>query len=248
MNRTLWLRLSLATVVAASVWGCGPKDKPTPVPAPEPGPSSSAGGPQRTVPSVPLSSLPDSLKHEAYEYYGLGNDKPMDLERRMEGSPDIVTGSQTYHLKEVKDGKALFVAVRTGGLALIGDTDISLEADGIYAMSSTIGTITPHQLELPAKLDIGSKWNAETKIELGGGITIEHKSVNKVIGIQKIKTPAGSYDALLIQSSGPATIQGEHKEIRTRAWFVKGLGAVKMEVVETSKDGSKQTILIQNTK
>lgn len=246
MNRTLWLRLSLAAVVAGSVWGCGGKDKPAPEPAPAPAPPVSTSEP--SAPTVPLSSLPEELKHAAFEYYGLGNDQPMDLERKIEGQPDTVTGSQTFRLREVKDGKALFTVVRTGGFASVGDSDLSLEADGIYAMSSTIGTITPHQLELPAKLDPGSKWDAETKLEQGGGVTLEHKSVNKVVGVQKVTTPAGTYDALLIESSGPAKIQGEAKEMRTRAWFVKGLGAVKMEIIEISKNGSKQTILIQNTK
>ena len=248
MNRTLWLRLSLAAVVAVSVWGCGSKEKPAPEPAPAPAPAPSVSGSEPSAPTVPLSSLPDELKHEAFEYYGLGNDQPMDLERTIVGQPDTVTGSQSFRLKEVKDGKALFTVVRTGGFASVGDSDLSLELDGIYAMSSTIGTITPHQLELPAKLGVGAKWDAETKLEQGGGITLEHKSVNKVVGMQKVTTPAGTYDALLIESSGPAKIQGEAKEMRTKAWFVKGLGAVKMEIVEISKGGSKQTILIQNTK
>lgn len=244
----LWIvAVCVAGLLLAS--GCGGPAKPaakggTPAPAPA-GPStdSAPSNPE----AVSLSELPEELKTDAFEYYGLGNTKPVDLERTEEGNPNVVTGSQRFWLKEVKDGKATFVVERTGGFASVGDSELSLESDGLYAMSSTIGKITPHQLELPAKLDVGTQWTSDTKLEQPNGNSLEQKATNKVVRAEKVKTKAGEYDALLVESSGPAKINGESVEMRTKAWFVKGLGAVKMEIVTTPKTGPKQTILIEAT-
>lgn len=244
------LAAALATILVGS--GCGGKENQKPAPGPA-APSTTTeaaqtGADATQTAALPLSELPDSLKSDAFEYYGLGNTEPMDLERSVAGTPDVVTGSQRFRLKEVKDGKAIFVVERTGGFAAVGDSELSLEQDGLYAMSSTVGKITPHQLELPAKLDVGTQWKSETKLEQPNGISLEHKATNKVVAMEKVKTKAGDYDALVVQSSGPATINGESMEMRTKAWFVKGLGAVKMEIVQIPKSGAKQMITIQATK
>jgi hypothetical protein len=246
---TLWISAALLACLVVAP-GCGGSKEPvakgdTPSATTETAPAPAEPG---APTPVALSELPDALKTDAYEYYGLGNTKPMDLERTVAGQADVVTGSQRFWLKEVKDGKATFVVERTGGFASVGDSELSLEPDGLYAMSSTIGKITPHQLELPAKLDVGTSWTSETKLEEANGISLEQKATNKVVKMEKVSTKAGDYDALLVESSGPAKINGESMEMRTKAWFVKGLGAVKMEIVQTPKTGPKQTITIQATK
>lgn len=197
------------------------------------------------LPLAGCNSSGDLTKTDAYEYYGLGNDKPVRLEiSSAEGAPPMI-GTRSFSKGEVKDGKATYIEHQTGALESQGDITFSLEKDGLYVMSSSKTELKAHTLEMPAKLDVGSGWKDHTemspdgkKIVLDNDIKIERK--------ERVTTPGGTFDdALYITSTGQGTIEGKPVTLTTKSWYVRGMGPVKqIEEVET-KGESKRVISIQ---
>jgi len=189
--------------------------------------------------------LPADLKNDAFDYYGLGNDKPVRLEiLRAEGAAPQI-GTRAFSMGEVKDGKATFVEHQTGALESQGDITFSLEKDGLYVMSSSKTELKAHTLEMPAKLEVGSGWKDHTemspegqKIVLDNDIKIERK--------ERITTPGGTFDdALYITSTGTGTIDGKPVTLTTKSWYVRGMGPVKQLEEVTMKGEAKRLITIQ---
>ncbi len=189
--------------------------------------------------------LPAELKSDAFDYYGLGNDKPVRLEiTSAEGAPPII-GTRAFSMGEVKDGKATFVEHQTGALESQGDITFSLEKDGLYVMSSSKTELKAHTLEMPAKLDVGGSWKDHTemspdgkKIVLDNDIKIERK--------ERVTTPGGTFDdALFISSTGQGTIEGKPVTLTTKSWYVRGMGPVKQIEEVVTKGEPKRIISIQ---
>lgn len=194
-----------------------------------------------------LTDIPDSLKGDAYVYYGLGNPNPMNLEIAISDQPMPFTGTQSIALKEIKDGKPSFVIERTGQLAKLGSQELRLEPDGLYNTKATIAKIGPKDLELPMKLSPGTTWSSHAEISQDGQ-TIISDSVFKVSGVEKVTTKAGEHDALLITSTGQSTLEGKKAKTTSKNWYVKDLGLVKSVLVNTYTDKKVQTITLQETK
>jgi hypothetical protein len=206
-------------------------------PAAEPSPSGS--------PSV--DSISAELKHEGYEYYGLGNTEPMDLEYVTGQGVGTVTGSQVVKLKEVKDGEAIFTIERTGGLADLGNEEISLGKDGVYTTSSSMGTLAEPTLNMAAKLTPGARWKSSSKLDSPRG-EFSVTSDYTVVGTRKVKTKAGEREALLIRSTGKGTLNGQSVRMETKGWFVRGRGGVRLELRTIPEKGKPSTLTIQETK
>jgi hypothetical protein len=193
------------------------------------------------------SEIPSELKHSGFEYYGLAMDKPMMLQF-IQPSGAIQTGEQTSILKELKDGTAIYEIQRTGGIgAQMGNNEIRLEKDGIYVHSSSIAKVGDRDLEMPADVSPGKTWTTKTKIEQPTNsmeVTMNFKSE----GIEKVKTPAGEYDALLVTGNGKGTINGQNVRMETRGWYVKGRGNVRTEMTTIDSKGARQSLRIEETK
>ncbi|HWD40770.1 MAG TPA: hypothetical protein VG944_18120, partial [Fimbriimonas sp.] len=88
-----------------------------------------------TKPAPKLADLPPNLKNDAYEYFGLSNDKP--LQYTMSGSASIPKGTLTCQatLKAIADGKASFEYTQKGIPSAEMTNTVSLEPNGIYIMS-----------------------------------------------------------------------------------------------------------------
>lgn len=210
-----------------------------------PTPPGGPGGATET-PSLPISSVPASLRHAGFEYYGLANDKPIDMEL-VTSTMGSFTGSQTLRLKSVEGDKAVFQLERTGGLAQLGSMELSLEPTGVYVTSSTMGKLDAKHMEVPAKLAPGIQWTADSKITRPDGGSVENKATFRVIGERSVKTKAGDRTALLIESTGPGTQNGQKVRMDTKMWLAKGIGLVRMEVKVTPEGGSPITMTLQET-
>jgi hypothetical protein len=237
--------------------GCGPKAQTeakggagTESPAAEQpaATNNEAGSPSPTTPENPplVSQLPAELKHEGYEFYGLGHTEPVDLEVSSTPNGRVLTGSMTTKLISLNDGKAVFRRERTGSLEQLGVDEYSLEKDGIYVKSSTVAKTNGHQLEIPAKLNPGASWSDTTEIELNGQ-SLKMTNNYKVVGTQPVKTKKGSYDALLITTSGKGVVGGKNVRMDSKSWYVKGLGNVKTEIKMVDAQGQTQTVSYQIT-
>ncbi len=192
-------------------------------------------------------AVPQELKHLGYEYYGLGNNKTMDMEVSISEPAKVITGAQTTVLKEIKDGKPIYAIERTGGLTGLGEQTVRLEKDGIYLNSSSVATVGGKDVEMPSNPKMGDTWQNVTKVE-NGGTTMNVTSTVKVGGIEKVQTKAGSREGLLISASGSGTMQNEKVKMSSKTWYVKGVGAVKSVLTTTYPGGRVQTLTIQETK
>lgn len=248
IRRTFVLGLASIAVLVGSV-GCAPKE---PDSAGTTGKSlePASGGTPETPKAVDTSwieTLPASLKGDAFGYYGLSEARTMEY--RMTAGGQSQTGTQTITFKGLEGDKAKFSVERGGDLAQMGSTELELRADGIYATSSSIGDIGKPSLEMPMALPTGKTWTTKNELKQGdtGGMTSEQKY--RVVGLERVTTEAGPFDALLVTSVGPASINGKPYTMKTRSWFVKGLGAVKWEIETTDKATStKNTVSIELVK
>jgi hypothetical protein len=229
--------------------GCQPKSaEPATTESTTPTASTGSEAPQAAPATPSLSQIPAELKHDGYSYYGLGNPKPMKMEVTVSdpGQP-VRVGTQTISLKEIKDGVPIFVIERKDGLEMLGVQEIRLEKDGLYNSASTVAKIGPHDLEMPAKLTIGTKWTSRTEVDQPGQSMV-NDSTFVVVRPEKVKTKAGEHDALLITSTGKGTIGGQKVTTSSKSWYVKDLGGVKTVLTTTFPKGKVQTITIQETK
>ena len=251
MMKSKYALLALAIAVLA---GCDSKPaETTPPAAGSTGATASTSGTPEAKPSgdgataakPDISALPAELKNEAYEYYGLANaGKPMDMEIVRSTDPAVLTGTQTVRLDEIKDGKATFKFERTGGLDMIGAESIVLTKEGVYLVDAGLADIKEPQLELSSKLTPGSTWTSQLNVPG----KMELKNVYTVKGVVDFKTKKGPRKGLLVVATGKGTIQGKAVTITSKEYYVKGVGGVKAEVVNTTADGQKQTLTIEEAK
>ncbi|CAN5525032.1 hypothetical protein BH11ARM2_BH11ARM2_01620 [soil metagenome] len=245
------VRSLLPVTLAALLVGCQVKEANPTVSAPVKTNAQSASEPPPTpgpTESASAASIPAELKHEGYEYYGLGNDQPVDMEVRTTSDSGVRTGSQITRFKGMQDGKAVYSIERTGGLTdLLGQMDVTLEPDGIFVKSSSVAKVGDRDMEMPAKLSPGTTWEARTVVEQPGrelNVLVKFK----VVGPENIKTPVGDRSTLRVDSTGEGTLMGKKVRMDSQSWYVKGFGMVKSVLKYTGETGAPSTITIQETK
>jgi hypothetical protein len=207
--------------------------------------STTSSGTDGSSTSATASKLPDELKTDAYEYYGLVSDKPVRLEIvNGEGAvPQI--GTRTFSLDKVENGKATFIQRQGGALESEGDITLSLEKDGLYVMASSRSKLKPHSLEMPAKLEPGGGWKDHTEMDQDGQKIMLDNDL-RIVRKERIATKGGTFDdALYITSTGKGTIGGQPVTLTTQHWYVRGVGPVKQIVEVTTKGKPTRTITIQ---
>ncbi len=208
---------------------------------------SSAKPSEKAPTTVSNVSLPTELKHEGFEYDGLANAKPMDMEL-VTSQGTVISGSQTVTAKGVKDGKATYSIQRTGGLEILGSDEVSVEKDGVFTNSSSVAKLSSHAMELPAHPKPGMTWKFHVSAD-NPTSAMDMETTCKVIGIQSVTTKAGSYkDALLVQQDSVGTLQKQKVRTVSKSWYVKGIGTVKADLVTYKPDGTSEKLTIQETK
>lgn len=180
-----------------------------------------------------LRELPDNLRHAAFDFYGLGNDARREMQvsifREGESDPQIMTGTETSELLGVENGIATFRIKRTGQYASLGDTEITVEPEGLFSKSSTLGEIN-RSLEMPADVAPGGEWKIDVQMKRPTG-DVAYTGTARAVAMESITTPLGEFsEALRVEGKAQATIAGEPAEMEMTAWFVRGEGAVKTEV------------------
>lgn len=212
---------------------------------------ASATGDTAPAAQTPAPPVPDDLKSDAYHWYGLANDKPMNLEVTVSGGASYV-GTQTIHGKSVADGKAVFEVERTGELETqLGTETLSLEKDGIFTTASTLIKGAVRNEELPAKIAPGLTWQDSGNFNMNSGQHFEQNQTLKVVGEQTVQTKKGSEAALLITGAGQMKIDKASYRIESKSWYVKDRGLVKNVITMKSLSDPKakpQEITIQETR
>jgi len=239
------LHKTILLVAALTLFSAGcQSEKKTEAPS---APGNAAPLPKEMPESATGPAIPEELKTDAFRYYGLSNSKPLRMQVVRAGA-DPLSGEQTFTQKEVKPNAAVFTTTRTGSLQDLGMEEVSAEKDGVYVLSSTIGDIGGKSLELPAQLEKGKTWKRLTKVTRSDGTVVSYDAGFKVVGTEKVKTPLGEFDALLITSDGPAQIGTMKTRMMVKSWYVKDLGPVKIISTLTPTSGPAQTMTIEAIK
>jgi hypothetical protein len=215
--------------------GCQSKGAETPPAEPSSGSESSA----TTEPPKEDSAkkeVPASYKHAGYEYYGLSNEKSLNMELKRSGG--TMSGGQEFKLEEVKEDGAYYLQQWTGDLAPNGNTRLRVDDKGIYGVEAQGNKIEPAQLEMPADPKPGFTWTSNSKIQLAGG-SID-STVSKIIGTKKIKVNGKDVEVLVVERTSKAKLPNTKNEIvdqtlKSVEYYQKGVGAVKVEVSVTGK-------------
>ena len=190
-------------------------------------------------------SIPANFKNDAYHYYGLSRTEPINYVISQAGIETTGTGAESVKFAGMdKNGKARFSIVRTGQLAQLPNQDVWLDDKAITVASASPGTLDGHPIELPAKLSPGVTWKTDYKMSLSSG-TYEDHSTYRVTGPAKVKTKAGTFDAILIESTGDDVENNVKVKVTTKAWYVKDRGAVRTVISSTAPNSKSQTITFE---
>ncbi|MCX7799967.1 MAG: hypothetical protein N2109_06440 [Fimbriimonadales bacterium] len=237
--RKLWI-----LAIVAALAGCQTKDAKAPETAAREQANQTGAQAKVEEKAPPPPPVPDELKKDAFEYYGLGNSKPIKMSMVFSNSTQKLEGEVVVRQVESKDGAPRFRVERTGGLASLPGATLLLRSDGLYVEALDNGEVPKPVLELPNGLAPGKRWTTSNEFTLQGR-KLKDNSTYVVRRVEKVKVPAGEFEALLIEGQGELIEDGQKSTAKMRSWYVKGLGSVKMEVerkVSGQKDPVKVTV------
>lgn len=144
----------------------------------------------------------------------------------------------------------------------IGDIsyDISCDGSGVSIDFKSLGNmamlkqfesmetkITGTNTTLPNNLSVGQKLpdsNMNMEISMSG-ISMKVNTLikdRKVTGKEKVTTPAGTYNCLILEQTTIADVMGKKMSTSTKSWFAEGVGMVKQESHSKGKLQSKSTL------
>ena len=244
MNRHSHVFSGVAVFVTAlTVYGCDSKAPGADIVAKPPAkvPISPPTPPKTQPPAEPKTDLdrskvPTSLQSDAYHYYSLSNTKSLDME--MTTKPDsagVVTGSMSARMTQVDKDGATFIVETTGSLnAQFGSETVALKPTGLWAVSSDREKLYKPQLELPTGFSSGKPWTVDSMAGTDKG-KIRQNVTYSCKGERSIKIGDTSYTALYVEGEGTFTGPGLSSRVVMKEWFVKDIGNVKMELVQTPK-------------
>lgn len=224
-------RVVFLAAVLALTWGCKPS---------APGSTGTGTESQATgagaESGAPLKAVADSLKHQGYDYYGLsaaGEQKFLMTAVKGETPQE---GSQHAIVSETGSDKAKISVERTGALASLGDEQLEVDAQGVYLVGSSLGTLGDRILLMPAKVEIGTSWPVKYELTLPAGTKITFDGSSKAEKRETITTPGGTFDAILITNKAKMRQGEEVIDVTTQSWHASGIGAVRLMMSGKSKE------------
>ncbi len=208
--------------------------------------ATSGGTNSSDKPSV--ASIPADLKNDAFAYSGLGRDKPKTYLFSQVGGSQPQEGTETTELKSIAKDGATFTVTRTGSLASLGSEEELIQSDGLYLLSTSLGSPPKPARVLPAKMAVGDTWNYDYVLKNEGQPDISFKGTGKALQVEKIKVPAGEFDALVV-SDTVVMDKGQGKEtVSSKTWYAKDIGVVKFKLEVKGKDNKVLTSSVELSK
>lgn len=203
--------------------------------------SSDATKLEAIKPSIDRNQIPSALHTDAFRYYGLSNDKPLDMEVTTKPDKGVFTGSVKSRLTKVVKEKATFVEDRTGSLSdVFGSDTLEVRPDGVYAVASDKEQIDKPQLELPTGFVNGKPWKIDSLAKVGAQ-KVRQKMTFSCTGPDSVTIAGKTYPAMLVVGNGSFITDGKPAKVSMRQWFVRDIGNVKVEMVQTTKGSSPVT-------
>lgn len=236
MKQRCWLLLPAIAMLALGAAGCTQQDQ--------------AGSSTTVTADGNTLSVPDSVKTEAFSYWGLGNSRPIVYEvsyPNRSGSDDEFEvrtdqGVSSIELESVGDDVATFIIRRTGGLSVLGDQTVEARPDGVFTVASSMSKLSEPTMELPARLEPGKSWSNEFELQLDAGTMNTESNEYRIVGKESVTVPLGTFEAVRVeQSSVVRTKMADGKEsksvVKGNIWYVRDVGIVKMET-KIEQEGS----------
>lgn len=241
----IWTPLTIGAAVWV-VWGCSPATETAPTEsANEKAPKVGSTAGENTAGTKPAAlQVPDALKHDGYEYYGLGVSGKMVYSFQQDKQAPVEV-SQSISLKSV-DGekKAVFEILREGFPGGNVTDTVEAASEGVFSVSTSQGVFKKPSRELPQKLSPGFTWDINAELEQGGTTQMKIQAQQKVQPTEKIKVAAGEFECVPVALSGTFSGQGVEAKIVGKTWYAKGVGMVKQEVTR-SAGGQEAKILLE---
>lgn len=238
--------LALALLAAA----CTPPGTTADRKSDDPKTPSNGATPGESASKTPdISTVPADLKHDAYSYNGFGRTKAVTyLFTKVQGDKPE-EGTQSAELKEVKDGAAAFTVNRTGSLEAIGREDLLVKKDGVYLVSTSLGSPKDPVMLMPATIKPGSVWDYSYELTTSSGDKMSFKGKARAMQMEKVTVKAGAFDTLLVNETAEMNRGGVKGTVSSKTWYAKDVGVVKMKM-EVKDSGGKivtSTIELSNT-
>lgn len=236
---TLLCLLGLAFVIA----GCQRQAPAEPEADQQPG----AAAADQPAPAETVLVLPEELRHEAALWHGLDQIRPKTYWFSMENGGREGMGSQVAEINLIEGGVAQLSITRTGALADIGNEEVEVRPDGIWLVSTTLGTLDKPAKSMPANPAVGETWSNEYVLTATGGQKLQGRSNFRVARQEEVTTRAGTFQALLVVEEGTITVNDQRSTTRARSWYAKGHGMVKLIAEVTTPDQPKTTFTVELT-
>ncbi|HZH98056.1 MAG TPA: hypothetical protein VEX38_03720 [Fimbriimonadaceae bacterium] len=179
--------------------------------------------------------VPDELKHEGYQYFGIGG-KSLQLEMVNSANKTTSSGSQMFELEGVKDGEAKFTQTWTGGLNALGSSVVAVRKDGVYTIENAGREVKPPQLELPADPKPGFSWSGSSSFYLPDQTKVDQQTKLTIVSTERVKTKGGEFDALKVKVTGTLNYGGKKNPVDMTYWYVKEVGPVRVEFSSVVKN------------
>lgn len=223
-------RLIFLSLLGALACGCSPTTTTAKEGVKPDQPKTSSEPDKSAPPSTPatptLAEVPAVLKHEGYEWYGLGNEKGIKL--KLTQDKTVQTGDQKFVVDKIEGNTVHFKQVWGGDLSYYGEARYVLDEKGIAGTEAQGTKVDPPQLELPAKVTPGYSWKTPGKLEMQGG-SISNLAAT-IVGIKPLKVAGRSIQALLVRRTSTIDVTGKPQKMTVAEYYEKGVGVVRMEV------------------
>jgi len=211
---------------------------------PVPGTATAGESARDAGAAVDRARLPAALRNDAYRLYGLSSGGTRRY-RMSDGSGAGAVGSQRSELLAIDGGSARFRIVRTGALAALGSLEVVLDADGVHLVGSSNGALAAPALVMPARLAAGTTWRSEYVETPPGGTPVRYGGNDVVDGPERVRTPAGEFDAVRVSTTASVESGSDRATLRLRAWYVADIGSVRVESESTPTQGEPSRIVVE---
>ena len=236
----IWAGLLMALAI-----GCAPNN-----PATSGTGTTGSGTSTTTTGGDAVQSVPPELKHDGFEYNGFDRTAPLTYLFALVEGDKPEEGKQTSELKSVEKGQATYSVKRTGSLMAIGDEELAVRPDGVYLVSTSLGSPQSPVLLMPAVLKPGTVWDYNYELNTTtpsktGGSKMHFKGKARVEKEEKIKVAAGEFDTLMVSETAEMDNAGAKGTVSSKSWYAKGIGVVRMKMEVKDSKGAIVTRTIE---
>lgn len=226
--------------------GCTPPSTTGATPPDSKNSTGTSAEPGKTTENKPdPGSVPSELKHDGFAYNGFGRTTPVSyLFSKVQGDKGE-KGTQSAELKEVKDGTAAYTVNRTGSLEAIGREELLVKKDGVYLVSTSLGSPESPVMLMPASVKPGTVWDYSYELTTSGGGKMSFKGKARALQNESLKVAAGTFDTLLVSETAEMNNAGTKGTVSSKTWYAKDIGVVKMKMEVKDQTGKIVTSTIE---